>query len=167
MDFKATLKKLEDNSKFKSWKKNNKNSYFSYAFKIPQEMKEDEWQLGFYNKKNDKIFTFVVKGSNIEMKPEEDVFKKEDMKVNEVQLSKVKLTFDNALSKANEFQEKNFPKDKSVKTIAIMQNLPELGNIWNITYVTETFNTLNMKIDASTGKVLENNLSSIFSFRKE
>lgn len=167
MDFKQALKGLENNSKFKSWKKNNKNSYFSYAFKIPQEMKEDEWQLGFYNKKNDKIATFAVKGSNIEIKPEEDVFKKEDMKVNEVQLNKVKLTFDNALSKANEFQEKNFPKDKSVKTIAIMQNLPELGNIWNITYVTETFNTLNMKIDATTGKVLENNLSSIFSFRKE
>ena len=167
MDFKQALKGLESNSKFKSWKKSNKNSYFSYAFKIPQEMKEDEWQLGFYSKKKDKIATFVVKGSNIEMKPEEDVFKKEGMKVNEVQLSKVKLTFDNVLSKANEFQEKNFPKDKSVKTIAIMQNLPELGNIWNITYVTETFNTLNMKIDAATGKVLENNLSSIFSFRKE
>jgi hypothetical protein len=130
-------------------------------------MKEDEWQLGFYNKKNDKIVTFVVKDSNIERKPEEDVFKKEDMKVNEVLLSKIKITFDSALSKANEFQEKNFPKDKSVKTIAILQNLPELGNIWNITYVTETFNTLNMKIDAATGKVLENNLSSIFSFRKE
>ena len=167
MDFKQALKNLGNNSKFKSWKKQNKDSYFSYAFKIPQEMKADEWQLGFYNKKKDKIATFVVKGSNIEIKPEEDVFKKEGMKVNEVQLSKVKLTFDNALSKASEFQEKNFPKDKSVKTIAIMQNLPEIGNIWNITYVTETFNTLNMKIDASTGKVLENNLSSIFSFRKE
>ena len=167
MDLKPALKKLEESPNFKSWKQKHKGTFFSYAFKIPQEMGLSDWQLGFYNKKNDKIITFVVKGSNIEMKPEEDVFKKEGVKVNEVQLSNVKLTFDNALSKANEFQENNFPKDKSVKTIAIMQNLPELGNIWNITYVTETFNTLNMKIDAATGKVLENNLSSIFSFRKE
>ena len=167
MDFKPALKKLEGSSEFRSWKKKNKNCYFSYAFKIPQEMKDDEWQLGFYNKKNDRIATFVIKGADIEIKPEEEIFKKEDMKVNEVQLTKVKLAFDSALSKANEFQQKNFPKDKSVKTIAIMQNLPELGNIWNITFVTETFNTLNMKIDASTGKMLENNISSIFSFRKE
>ena len=167
MDFKAALKKLENSSKFKSWKKQNKDSYFSYSFKIHQEMKEDEWQLGFYNKKNDKIATFVVNGSNVEIKPEEDVFKKEGMKVNEVRPSNIKIAFDNALGKASEFQEKSFPKDKSAKTIAILQNLPELGNIWNITYVTETFNTLNMKIDAATGKVLEHSLSSIFSFRKE
>ena len=167
MDFKAALKKLEESSKFRSWKKSNNNSYFSYAFKIPQEMKQDEWQLGFYNSKKDKISTFVVKGNSIEIRPEEDVFKKEGMKVNEVQLSKVKLTFDNVIDKANEFQQKDFPKDKSIKTITILQNLSELGNIWNITYVTEAFNTLNMKIDASTGKVLEHHLSSIFSFRKE
>ncbi|MBI2652931.1 hypothetical protein HYX00_05695, partial [Candidatus Woesearchaeota archaeon] len=47
------------------------------------------------------------------------------------------------------------------------QNMAALGNIWNITYITEAFNTLNMKIDASNGKVLEHNLSSIFSFKKE
>ena len=89
------------------------------------------------------------------------------MKVNEIQLDKVKITFDSAIGKADEFQQKNFPKDKSIKTIAILQNMPNLGNIWNITYITEAFNTLNIKIDASNGKVLEHNLSSILSFRKE
>ncbi len=45
--------------------------------------------------------------------------------------------------------------------------MPEFGDIWNITYVTEAFNTLNMKIDAENGRVLEHNLASVFSFRKE
>jgi len=166
MDIKPALKKLEESSDFKKWKKSNKDTYFSYAFKIPQEI-PDEWQLGFYNKKKDKITTFFIKGGAISMRPDEDVFKKEEMKVNEIQLDRVKLTFDNAITKANEFQEKNFPKDRSIKTIAILQNISDLGNIWNITYVTEAFNTLNMKIDASNGKVLEHNLMSILSFRKE
>lgn len=167
MDMKPALKKLEEDSDFKKWKKSNKNTYFSYAFKIPQEMGLNDWQIGFYDKKKDKITTFVIAGDNIKIRPEEEVFKKEEMKVNAIELDKVKLTLDNAIEKADEFQQKNFPKDKSMKTIAILQNIQELGNIWNITYITEAFNTLNMKINASSGKVIEHNISSVFSFRKE
>lgn len=167
MDLKSALKKLEESQDFRKWHQNNKNTYFSYAFKIPQEMGSNDWQLGFYNKKKDKITTFVVNGNDIKIRLEEEIFKKEEAKVNEIQLDKVKLTFDNAVLKANEFQQKNFPKDRSIKTIVILQNLSNFGNIWNITYVTEAFNTLNMKIDASNGKILEHNLSSVFSFRKE
>ena len=167
MDLKSALKKLEESPDFRKWHQKNKNTYFSYAFKIPQEMGSNDWQLGFYNKKKDRITTFVVNGNGIKIRLEEEIFKKEEAKVNEILLDKVKLTFDNAVLKADEFQQKNFPKDRSIKTIVILQNLSNLGNIWNITYVTEAFNTLNMKIDASNGKILEHNLSSVFSFRKE
>ena len=166
MDLKPALKKLEESKDYKDWHKSNKDTYFSYAFKIPQEM-PDEWQLGFYNKKNDRITTFVMNGSAIIIRPEEEVFKREETKINKIELEKVNLTFDNAISKANEFQSKNYPKDKSVKTIVILQNISKYGNVWNITYIAESFNTLNMKIDASSGKVLEHNLSSVFSFKKE
>ncbi len=167
MDLKAAFKKLEENPEFNKWHKENKDAYFSYAFKIPQEMDLDDWQLGFYDNNKDKITTFVIEGNHIKMRPEEEVFKKEQTKVNEVKIDKIRLTFDNALTKASQFQQKKFPKDKSIKTIAILQNLNNLGNIWNITYITETFNTLNIRIDASNGKIVEHNLSSVFSFGKE
>ncbi len=167
MDLKPAVEKLEKSSEFNKWKQKNKNTYLSYAFKIPQEMGSNDWQLGFYNKKKDRIITFIIAGDGIKTRPEEEIFKKEGTEVNEIQLEKVKLTFDKAIGKADEFQQKNFPKDKSIKTIAILQNISKLGNVWNITYVTEAFNTLNMKIDASSGKVLEHNISSVFSFRKE
>ncbi|MBI2658606.1 hypothetical protein HYX05_00705 [Candidatus Woesearchaeota archaeon] len=167
MDLKPSLKKLQESMDFKVWRRKNNNTYFSYAFKIPQEMGSNDWQFGFYNSKKDRITTFIITGNNIKIRPEEEIFKKEGMKVNEIQLGKVKLTFDSAIGKADEFQQKNFPKDKSIKTIAILQNSQEFGNVWNITYITEAFNTLNMKIDASNGKMLEHNLSSILSFRKE
>ena len=167
MDLKTALKSLENNADFKRWHTKNKHTYFSYAFKIPQEMRQDEWQFGFYNSDNDKITTFVVWDNSISIRPEEEVFKKEETKINKIDINKVKLAFDNALQKADEFQSNNFPNNKSVKTIAILQNVPALGNIWNITYITETFNTLNMKIDASTGKIAEHNFASILSFRKE
>ena len=167
MDLKPALKNLEESKEFKMWRKKNKKTYISYAFKIPQEMGSNDWQFGFYNSKKDKITTFVITGDSIKIRPEEEIFKKEDMKVKKIQLDKVNLTFDNAIGKADEFQQKKFSKDKSIKTIVILQNSQEFGDIWNITYITEAFNTLNMKIDASNGKMLEHNLSSILSFRKE
>ena len=167
MDVKIALKNLEESADFKKWHNKNKHAYFSYAFKIPQEMRKDEWQFGFYNSDNDKITTFVTLEDKVIIRPEEDVFKKEETKISPVHIDKVKTSFESAIAKANEFQQKNFPKDKSVKTIAILQNIEELGNIWNITYVTEAFNTLNMKIDSSNGKILEHNLTSIFSFRQK
>ncbi|MBS3101210.1 PepSY domain-containing protein [Candidatus Woesearchaeota archaeon] len=166
MDLKPALKKLEESREFRTWRQKNKDTYFSYAFKIPQEMNPDDWQMGFYSKKKDRITAFVMAGGSVNIRPEEEVFKKEDAQVHQVQIGKVKVTFNDAMAKAGEFQQKNFPKDRSVKTIAILQNIPELGNIWNVTYVTEAFNTLNIKIDASSGKVLEHHLASVFSFRK-
>lgn len=166
MDLKPALKKLEQSKDFKKWHDEHQYTYFSYAFKIPQEM-PNEWQLGFYDRKKDKITTFVISNEGIKIRPEEEVFKKEESEVSEIQIDRIKLTFDNAIAKANEFQQKNFPKDKSIKTIAILQNIEKLGNVWNITYITEAFNTLNMKINASNGKVLEHGISSVFSFRKE
>ncbi|MBI2542011.1 hypothetical protein HYV80_04845 [Candidatus Woesearchaeota archaeon] len=166
MDLKPAFKKLEESQDFKKWNNKHKGTYFSYAFKIPQEM-PNEWQLGFYDRKKDKITTFVVADGLIKIRPEEEIFKKEEMEINKVQLDKVNLTFDSAIAKADEFQQKTYPKDKSIKTIAILQNIEKLGNVWNITYITEAFNTLNMKIDASSGRVLEHNLSSVFSFRTE
>jgi len=165
MDLKSALKKLEEKPLFKEWKHKNKNTYLSYAFKIPQEMDANEWQLGFYDKKKDNITTFVITGDTVNIRPEEELFKNEEMEVNEIEIDKVRMTFDNVVLKGSEFQQKNYPKDKSIKTIAILQNLPNFGNVWNLTYITESFNTLNMKIDASSGKVLEHHISSVFSFR--
>lgn len=166
MELKSAFNKLEESQDFKKWNSRHKGTYFSYAFKILQEM-PNEWQLGFYDKKKDKITTFIVLDDGIKTRPEEEIFKKEGMEVNRIQLDKVNLTFAGAISKAGEFQQKTYPKDKSIKTIAILQNIEKFGNVWNITYITEAFNTLNMKIDASNGRVLEHNLSSVFSFRKE
>ena len=49
----------------------------------------------------------------------------------------------------------------------ILQNLGEFGNIWNITYVTHSFKTLNIKINAENGKILHHSLDSLMDFVKK
>ena len=165
MDLMPALKKLEESPDFAKWREKNRHTYLSYAFRIPQEM--SDWQLGYYNRDKDRITTFIVSSESIGVRPEEEMFKEQEKDVNEIRLHNVKLSFESVLAKASEFQGKNYPKDSVLKTIAILQNTEKLGDVWNITYITEAFNTLNMKIDASTGSVMEHRLSSIFEFRQK
>ena len=100
MDLKPAIQKLEKSPEFREWHKNHKSTYFSYAFKIPQEMGENDWQLGFYDKKKDKITTFMIAGDNIKIRPEEEIFKREETKVSGVNLEKVKIVSETIIAKA-------------------------------------------------------------------
>ena len=166
MELEQVLGKLEKDHNFNKWKKSKSGSYFSYAFRMLMESEENEWQIGYYDKASDKITTFVVGGS-VEMKPEEEVFKKESMEVLPVDRKKVKMKLNDIVDAAKNFQHKKYPHDMPVKIIAILQNLENLGNVWNLTFVTAAFNTLNMKINAENGKIVEHKLSSILSFKKD
>ncbi len=164
MELKSALKKLKESPKFKEWFKDNNKTYFSYAFTMIENNAQQEWQIGYYDKNKDKITTFIVGEKNIDIKPEEDIFKKSDMKVEEIVVSKVKLTLSNVLNKVEKFQKENYHNEKILKKIIILQSLENFGNIWNITYFTQNFNTLNMKITTDSGKIVEHNLSPLFGF---
>ena len=159
---KSTLKKVESSKEFKAWEKGHKSAYFSYAFSLLDE--SVDWQVGFYDPKTDKITTFAIKDNCIFMHPEEEVFKKEETKVNKLELEKIKIGTVKAAELAEKFQSEKHPKENPTKAILILQNLGKLGDIWNITYVTQAFNTLNMKISAKDGKVIEHTLTPLMDF---
>ena len=167
MELKSILNRLKKSKDFRMWEKNNVNAFFSYAFKILKEENFAGWRIGFYNKDNSKITTFSVNKDEIQINQEDDVFKKPDMSVNKINMEKLKLPFEKILHKAEAFKGKNYPKELEEKIIVILQNLDNLGDIWNITYITKAFNTLNIKVNAENGKILQHKLSSIFAFRKE
>ena len=167
MELKQTLKKLKESKEFTDWNKKNPNNFFSYAFKMLENNKEGSWQLGFYHKAADRVTTFVANPNSIEMQEEEEIFKKPDMEVVPVDIKKIKVPFEKILKKAELFQKKKYPAELVSKTIAILQNLKEYGNIWNITYVTLSFKTLNMKINAENGKILHHSLESLMNIVKK
>ena len=166
MEPQKTLKKLKESDIFAEWSKKNPDSFFSYALKIMEPSAEEPWQLGFYIKSKDKMASFVVKENNIGMQQEEEVFKKPDMEVKPITLDNIKLAFKEILELANRFKKEKYPGETASKTIAILQNLEIYGDIWNITFVTLSYNVLNMKLSAETGRVLYSHLESLMSFRQ-
>ncbi len=163
MDFKTALKKLKESSEFKKWISKNKKAYLTYVFTMIENSEKSEWQVGYYDKKLDKVTVFTING-NIEINPEQEVFKKPGASVKKINLKDVKFGLDKILKKAQNIKEKEYSKELVTKTIAILQNIKP-GQLWNITLITSSFNTINIKIDSKTGKTIKHELVSLFQFR--
>jgi len=166
MAIKQIIRVLESSSKFKSWRENNKKAYLSYIFKTFEKNDNDDWQLGYYEPDNDALATFTVTKSNVELQDNQEVFKKTEKKVPKLEIEKVTIGYGKAQEIAKTFQKESYKNEIAGKIIIILQNLESYGQIWNITYVTLAFNTLNIKIDASSGKVLHHELSSLLNLAK-
>jgi len=166
MELKTALKKLKESKEFEELNK-NQDIFLSFAMKMIEEKKEHPWQLGYFNKSTNKVATFIVENDSIQFQEEEDVFKKPDTEVKEIDIKSAKLSFSELLKKAEDFQKKKYPKELVNKTIAILQSLKEYGTVWNVTFLTHAFNTLNMKVNADDGKILHHSIDSLLSFTKK
>ena len=87
--------------------------------------------------------------------------KEEDVVIEELKLDKLKISLKDALSKI----EKKYPKDAPNKVIIILQfvKVP----VWNISFLTSSFNLLNVNIDAEKGNIIKESIKPLFeNFKK-
>jgi len=155
--------KLQKDSAYMEWQKSHSKSYLYVFFTIMQD-KEAAWEVGFFNPKENTAASFLV-GDAIEQTQENSrIFKPEDQKVQELNLKKVKISLDGALNIFETVRLEKYAKETPSKKIVILQNLKKPA--WNITYLTAALNVLNIKIDAGTGIILEESLTSALSFNQ-
>tara|TARA_Y100000034_G_scaffold44576_1_gene54739 strand:- start:29827 stop:30327 length:501 start_codon:yes stop_codon:yes gene_type:complete len=166
MYFQNALQTLEKNKTFKDWKKAHKHCKLSYGFLAIDPQLPSDWQLGYYDNKKDTITTFAMQQGKFVDSREDKVLKKKGAKVLPIDIKKVKLNVEQVLELVDKFQKKEYPNESSMKTIIIIQKLVKLGNVWNITIVTRSFKTINMKIDAEKGKVKQHSIASLLQKKK-
>jgi len=148
------LKKVQTEQKFIDWKKEHLESFISHFFcQINSSLEEKStWNLGYYDKNNDKITTFIQKVNSFEIKNEDEVFKKENDKVEKLNLEQIKITF----SEAKEIVKKNlvklFPNEQTGDGFVILQTINQ-ETTWNFTFVTKTLKLINIKVNAFKGKI--------------
>jgi hypothetical protein len=53
-----------------------------------------------------------------------------------------------------------------MKMFFIIQSLPEHGHVYNITFVTQDFKTVNIRLSSEDGKVLMHKVQSILDIKK-
>lgn len=163
MEITNILKRLRESNEFKEWNKKNKDSFLAHIFKMLDDANKDDWQIGFYNK-DDTITSFILTPADIKIAAAENIFKKPEDNIQRLDEGKIKIDITKALEIVKKVQTTEYKNEAPSKIITILQKL-DIGQIYNITYVTQSFKLLNLKIDSSTGKVLKKKLTSIMEFK--
>jgi len=108
----------------------------------------DKLEFHFYNKEKNIITSYPDN-------QQDEPFIKPGTIIEELNLNEVKIT----LAQAIEISEKN-QKEESKRIITLHQtNHP----IWNISHITPSYNLINTKINAITGKIEEQTTESLLS----
>lgn len=152
------LKKLVESVEASEEFKEVKGLYLCSLFSI-MEKDEGSWQVDYYNSKEDKMISFLV---NDKIKREESkIFKEKEAKVEKLEIDDIKIGLKEAFKSANKLHKDKYNNETINKKIVILQVVKK--PIWNITYLTASFNIINFKIDAVFGEIISDNISSALS----
>src|SRR3989338_4904169 len=156
MDLKQVQNEIEASLLFQNWKKEH-HGYIVHFFC----MDEKEVQVGYYDERTDSIATFV-KAEEITKTEDKEIFRQEK-KIAPLDMHNVKISMKDAVQKAEAIQKQKYPGDMVSKKIMVLQTL---GNIptYNMTLITMTFKMINIRVDATTGNVLEEKMQPIMDF---
>ncbi len=147
--------KLEKSAEFLIYKGTNPTGFLMTIFCIFETEHADDWTVSYYNPSTKKSTSFHVSQTTVLLM---EVHDSENVK--ELNLRKPNIELEEALSLARENFEKKSP-DRIMKTIAIMQNLDD-GQVWNISFLTSSFNVYNCKIHTESKEKLEESLGKMF-----
>ncbi|HLC74477.1 MAG TPA: hypothetical protein VJH88_01330 [Candidatus Nanoarchaeia archaeon] len=163
MDYKKAYQKLEQDSFFQSWIKKHPSICLAYLFtEINEQLELGTWQMGFYDKKTDKIARFMIE-NDVRFEPLEEAFKKPGA-IKELELKKVKISAEKARDIALRVQKEKYTQHLVQKGFLILQHTEDI--IWNITFLTRTLAALNIKVHAISGNVIKDELMTFFDIKK-
>ena len=164
MNVKDILTRFEKSDRFKNWREKNKDSFLAHFFVVSGEGAEHQCQVAFFNNYSGVMTSFFLsEGKITDIKEDKEVFKKPGASISELDMSKVKCDFEVALEAAIMLQRAKYKAHEPMKEIVILQNM-SIGQVWNMTFVTKSFKTLNIKVDSISGEVLEDKLVELFQF---
>ncbi len=149
------LKSLSGKDLFRRWREHHGKDYLTHFFcSLTGDFKvKANWEIGFYNSSTGKITVFgLLPSSEVEIKPEDDVFQEKKVAVEELQMEKVKITADDALHTFKEKWPEFFPSETLGDGFLILQTY-QGKTTWNFTFVTRTLRFITVKIDACSGEV--------------
>ena len=165
MEVKDAVLNLEKSDVFKKFKKDYPDAYLANLFSMIDEKSPiPEWHIGYYDKSKERIITFVL-GDEIIQNPESEVFR-DGGHVEHIEMHKIKISFDKAIENAIIHQKQKYPIDSPTKKIVLVQNI-DGHYMYNMTFVTQTFKTLNIKVSTQDGRIISSKIYSIFDFDKK
>lgn len=163
MELQDILKMLEHSAPFKDWRKTHAKAFLTHAFVMLDEPNQNAWQVGYFDEKANTMSTFVVADKKIDVIPDQEVLKAQQH-ILELKPADVTLPVAEALAAAQNVRTEHYRQELPAKTFFIIQHLPEHGTVFNITFFTIAFKTINIKLSASDGKVVQHSVQALAAF---
>jgi hypothetical protein len=163
MELKDILKKLESSDEFASWKTHHKNAFLAHAFVMLDDANKNTWQIGYFDEEQSLMSTFVVSAQKIDLIPDQEVLKA-DQRILPLNPDDVKIPLGDALAAAQKAKLEHYPREHIAKSFFIIQNIEAHGPVFNITYFTAAFKTINVKILSKNGAVAHHSLQALAAF---
>lgn len=168
-EFKKMVFQLEETDVFKEWKSSHMSNFLSHIFVMLDEANKDSYQLGYFDPKEIKTATFIVQTKdgnilNVQLLESSEILKT-DNDLLELDLEKIKFSTKEVLEIAVKFKEENHPSLPVIKSFFILQNTKP-KQIFNFTFLTNSFKTLNIKIASDEGNIVQSSLKSLINILK-
>ena len=153
---------LSASKQFKEWKKEHPQAYLSHFFTSVSSQFEllANWELGYYDFKQEKMTVFVLDSEQIVVKPADDVFKPKQEIVEELNLKQIKTNFSQVVESVQENIAEKFSSEHLGDGFLVVQT-QDSKTAWNFSFVTKSLIFLNCKIDAATGEILSSEAVTI------
>lgn len=155
---------LKSNAIFKQWRELHSKSYLTHFFcQLNNTMQQlGLWEVGFFNPESDKITVFTT----TQIKPEDDVFRKEATQVEELKLQKVKISIEKAQDIFKTQWQSFFPKQILGNGFLILQTLEHKAT-YNFTFITQALAFINLKIDAESGEITDHQTVNVLDKKSD
>jgi len=162
MEFQEVLEEIKRTEEYKSWKKDHDKYFLAHAFVMLDEPNKDIWQIGFYNAENEKMATLIYDKGNVSVVPDQEILKSKG-EIKELVLDEIKLKVEEAMAKAKEVMEEHYKGKQVMKTFFIIQHI-EGHSVFNITHVSQSFETINIKVSTIDGKIVKHSAQKLADF---
>ncbi len=149
-EVKEAVSRVTGSDAYKEWLKDNPDSCLACLILTLQS--EKGWEVSFYCKLKNRMTTFSTDPVAIVDKDAE-VFKKNETKVEELEIDKLTVGFEDSLKITQKAVNELGNGGKVSREIAILQKIKK--NFWNIICITDNMLLINVKIDAVTGEILK------------
>ena len=163
MELKDVLVTLEKSKEYLAWRKDHASSFLAHAFVMLDEENKNTWQIGYFDDAKSLMTTFVVNQGKIELIPDQEVLKAQQH-IMPLKPEDVKVSIADALATAQKTKTEQYPQELPAKTFFIIQHLPEHGSVFNITYFTASFKTINIKLSTENGTVVHSTIQALAAF---
>lgn len=147
---KELIKELKNSKEFKKFQNKNPSAYLCNICYL-----DNKWQPDYYEPEKDKITSFTKQDDEF-ISQESEIFRNEKTKIDELNLNEIKIDLD----KAEEIMKSKFKEEPSQKIIVLLK---EKIPIWNITYLNLRLEIINVKIDATSGKIIDEKVESAWN----